>query len=233
MNALATVAPRAPSLLWKLVGKDWSFVLAPMIAYLVAGLVAVYLLTIENRITLIVGIAVLISAIVIIGVHFVFGTVIAERSKQTLPFVLSLPVTCARYSVAKLVACVGGFLVLWSILLGATLFAIAAENHLPGGLAPFAVMVLLELFAAFVVTLAVALVVESEVWTIVTMTILNVGISIFMNIVGGLPDVGPYMEGPTPVWNATVLGIIGGEVAVIVAAIALSLAMQARKTDFI
>lgn len=222
-----------PNLVWALVRKDWSFVRGPMAAYLVVGLIAAFLLAIESWVAIIVGISLLISSIVIIGVHFVFGTVINERSKQTLPFVMSLPVTYIQYSLAKLFSCVGGFAILWTILLAATLFVIASENHLAGGLAPFAVMVLLELFAAFAVTLAVAMVAESEVWTIVVMTVLNIGISIFMNIVGGLPEVGPYMDGAEPVWNATVFGIVGVELAVIVFAIGITLALQARKTDFL
>jgi hypothetical protein len=236
MNTLASHAAAggtAPNLVGALVRKDWSFVWLPMIAYLVVGLVAVLLLTVENRISLIVGVSLLVSIIVIIGVHFIFGTVLTERSKQTLPFIMSLPITYRQYSAAKLISCVGGFAIGWAILLGATLLAIASDNHLPGGLAPYAVMVLLELFAAFAVTLAVAMVAESEVWTIVTMTILNVSISIFMNIVGGLAEVGPYTQGPEPVWNATVFGIIGAETLVIVAAIGAALALQARKTDFL
>ncbi len=228
-----TLQTAEPSLIWALVRKDWFFVRWPMLGYLLCGLVAIGLLAVENKITLIVGVSLLISAIVIIGVHFIFGTVIAERSKQTLPFVLSLPLTCSQYTVAKLIACVGGFLFLWGILLATTLIAIASENHLPAGLAPYATMVLLELFAAFAVTLAVAIVLESEIWTIVTMTVLNVGISIFMNIVGSLSAVGPYTQGPTPVWNATVFGIIGVELLVIALAIVLTLVAQARKTDFI
>jgi len=236
MNTTAATAishAAKPNLVWVLARKDWSFVRGPMAAYLIVGLVAAFLLAIESWIALIVGISLLISSIVVIGVHFVFGTVINERSKQTLPLVMSLPVTYIQYSIAKLISCVGGFALLWTILLAATLFVIASENHLAGGLAPFAVMVLLELFAAFAVTLAVAMVAESEVWTIVVMTVLNIGISIFMNIVGGLSEVGPYMDAAEPVWNATVLGIIGAEIAVIVAAVVITLALQARKTDFL
>lgn len=236
MNTLVADAisrHRGSNIVWALVRKDWSFVSGPMLAYGIVGLIAVLLLAVENRIAQIVGISVLVSSIVIIGVHFVFGTVITERSKQTLPFVMSLPVSYTQYSIAKLISCIGGFALLWSLLLIATLVVIASDNHLSGGLAPFAVMVLLELFAAYAVTLAVAMVTESEVWTIVVVTVLNIGISIFMNIVGGLSAVGPYLEGPDPVWNATVLGIVGAEIAVIVVAIGVTLALQARKTDFL
>ncbi|MEM9302677.1 MAG: ABC-2 transporter permease [Pseudomonadota bacterium] len=220
-------------LVWPLVRKDWSFVKGPMLAYLATGLLAVGLLAVENRFALIVGVSLLISAIVIIGVHFIFGTVINERSKQTLPFIMSLPITYGHYSLAKLVSCLGGFTIAWGLIVLTLLAVIGADNHLPPGLAPYAVMVLLELFAAFAVTLAVAMVFESEVWTIVTMTVLNVGISIFMNVVGSLQGVAAHIEGPVPVWNGTVLGIITAELVVILGAVAAALLLQLRKSDFL
>ena len=94
-------------------------------------------------------------------------------------------------------------------------------------------LALTELFAAFVVTLSVAMIFESEAWTIVTMTILNVGISIFLNLVGSIPAIYNHMSGPDIVWNGTALLILGIELLVIGVAIVITLAVQARKKDFL
>ena len=45
--------------------------------------------------------------------------IVNERKKQTLPFVMSLPVSSARYGAAKLVSTVGMFLAPWVALLAA------------------------------------------------------------------------------------------------------------------
>ena len=98
---------------------------------------------------------------------------------------------------------------------------------------PYAVIVLGELFAAFVLVLAVALITESEPWTIVIMTILNIGISMFMFLIGGIPAIGDHIGGPVPVWNGTAILIIGIEFLIIALLIGVTLAVQSRKTDFL
>ena len=40
---------------------------------------------------------------VIVGAHMVFGTVVNERGRQTLPFIMSLPVSYGQYTAAKLI----------------------------------------------------------------------------------------------------------------------------------
>lgn len=225
--------PGTGHILWQLIKKDWYFVAIPMAAYLVLGLAAAALMSVPSYAAFMVGSVVLISAVIIVGVHLVFGTVTHERTKQTLPLILSLPVTFFQYSVAKLVSNLVLYLLAWGALVAFTLVLIATRENLPAGLTPFAVIVLTELFAAYVVTLAVAMISESEILTIVVLSTLNVGVSVFMNLVGARPEIGSHMEGPVAVWNSTALTILGIELLIIVAAIAITLFVQSRKTDFL
>ncbi len=234
MTTTTMSAPTSPTaIIRRLVLKDWYFVRYPMAAYLTLGIAAAILLAVPHHIAFLVGSVLLLSIVVIVGVHLVFGTVTHERSQQTLPMIMSLPITYTQYSTAKLVSNVGGFAIAWSVLLTTVLVMILTRENLPDGLVPFAVIALTELFAAFVLTFAVAMITESEAWTVVTMTVLNIGISIFLNIIGGLPEIGTYMGGATAVWNGTALLILAILWAIIAAVIVATLAVQARKKNFI
>ncbi len=232
---VATVSARTSTaaIVRQLVLKDWYFVRYPMVAYLTLGIGAAILMSVPHHIAFMIGSVLLLSVVIIVGVHLVFGTVTHERSQQTLPMVLSLPITFTQYSVAKLISNIGGFAIAWSILLTAALAMIVTRENLNEGLIPFAVIALTELFAAFVLTLAVAMISESEAWTVVTMTILNIGVSIFLNVIGSLQAIGSHIGGATAVWNSTALTIIAVEWLVIAAAIVVTLAVQARKRNFL
>ncbi len=216
-----------------LVLKDWYFVRNPMAAYLAGGVAAAVLMSVPHQMAFMVGGILLLSFVVIVGIHLVFGTVMHERTQQTLPMIMSLPITIRQYSVAKVISNVGGFAIAWTVLGAITLTLILTRDNLPDGLVPFVVIALTELFAAFVLTFSVAMISESEAWTVVTMTIFNIGISIFLNLVGSIPAIGNHMDGPVPVWNGTVFLILGVLSLIIAAAIIITLAVQARKRNLL
>ncbi|MEM1175457.1 MAG: hypothetical protein AAGA33_00485 [Pseudomonadota bacterium] len=218
---------------WNMVFKDWQFVRLPMLGYAVLGLLAAAMIGLASGVVLYVGVVLIISVIVIIGIHFVFGTIIFERSKQTLPFMLSLPVTFLQYSRNKMVSNLLGFGIGWLALTGATALAISGTDQIPNGMIPFAVITLGELAVAFVLLFAIAMVLESEAWTIVVMTVCNIGISIFMHVLGGIPGINAHMGGAEAVWNSTALGLLAAEAGLIIALIAGTLFLQSRKTDYL
>ncbi len=232
-TSTADTRTSAAAIIRRLVLKDWYFVRYPMAAYLIVGIAAAVLLAVPHYIAFLVGSVLLLSVVVIVGVHLVFGTVNHERSQQTLPMVMSLPITHTQYSAAKLISNVGGFAIAWSILVATVLVMFLTRDNLQEGLIPFAVIALTELFAAFVITLSVAMITESEAWTVVTMTILNIGISIFLNLIGSIPAIGSHMGGPDAVWNGTALLILGILWLIIAAAIVTTLIVQARKKNFL
>lgn len=170
----------ASQLMWRLVAKDWHLVRGPMIGYALIGLVSLALMSIETQWLFLVGSILLLTVIVIIGAHLVMVTVVNERGQQTLPFIMSLPITYMQYTTAKLAATLGVFLTAWLGVLIAVVVMVLGRDGMPDGLIPYAVIVLSELFIVFALTLSVALISESETWTTVVMTIGNVSISIFM-----------------------------------------------------
>jgi hypothetical protein len=66
----------------------------------------------------------------------------------------------------------------------------------------------------------------------VTMGATNVAYS-FWWFLFRLPDFAENLKSPVPVWSNTIMMIIGGQVVVIVLALALTFYLQSRKTDFV
>ncbi|MEM6574124.1 MAG: hypothetical protein AAF736_07635 [Pseudomonadota bacterium] len=221
------------SLLWELAKKDVYFSAGPLLAYFALGILGVGLLATGHEAAFYTGALLLMSAVIVTGAHLVFVNVVGERGQQNLPLVMSLPITYMQYSVSKLGANLGIFLLAWLILVGAAVGTILGKEGLPNGLTPFTVIMLLELFLAYVLVLCVALVMESEAWTIVVMTITNILISLVMYSLNKIEGIGPYVSGPVAVWNRSSLGLIAAELLAIVLLIAATLLIQSRKHDYL
>jgi hypothetical protein len=85
----------------------------------------------------------------------------------------------------------------------------------------------------FVVMTAVAVVSESEAKSIFTMGAINVSYSFVWIAITTTPGLTRDLGSTVPVWNATVLTVLAGELMVIVTVVALTLFLQSRKRDFV
>jgi len=218
---------------WQLVKKDWHFNKLPMFGYAILGAVALALINLASGTSFLIGSILLITVVVTVGIHLVFVTVIYERSKQTLPMIMSLPITFMQYTRAKMIANIGVFTLAWLILVAGAVSIILSHEVIPDGMLPFSLIVLGELFVANILILAVAMISESEAWTIVVMAICNVCISIFMFFIKSFPAIGDHVAGPAAVWNNTVTTAIALEAIAVVALIALTFFAQSRKNDYL
>ena len=222
-----------PSLVRRLIAKDLMLQRWPLTLYFVVGLVSLYLLSINASAPFNTGAVLLMSMVIITGAHLVFSTLVNERSEQTLVFVLSLPVTFRQYSHAKVCANLIGYLAVWLPLVGGMVLVIHSQAQIPNGLTVYAVILMLELLAAFVLVLSAALVTESLVWVIVLITTTNIGVSIFMHWLSSVPGINAHMNAPQAIWNQTALVIIGAELLIVLACLAATYVVQARKRDFL
>jgi hypothetical protein len=156
-----------------------------------------------------------------------------ERKKQTLAFVMSLPVSGSQYALAKLAAALGMFFVPWLLLVGLALLLIVSTSEMPNGVIPlFFALALLPLIG-FLVTTSVAIVAESDTWSNVTMGAVNISYSFVWISVMAIPGLLADVGSPVPVWNETILTALGIELGVIVTIFGLTLYLQSRKRDFI
>lgn len=218
---------------WQLVKKDWYFNKLALLGYAILGMIALDLIYLANGTSFLIGSILLITVVVTVGIHLIFVTVIYERSKQTLPLIMSLPITFMQYTRAKMVANVGAFAVAWLIMVGGAVGVIFLVDAIPNGMLPFSLIIFGELFVANILILAVAMVSESEAWTIVVMAICNVCISLFMFLIRGIPAIGDYVTGPVAVWNNTSLTALSLEVAAVFVIIALTFYAQGKKNDYL
>ncbi|TNE62049.1 MAG: hypothetical protein EP335_13770 [Alphaproteobacteria bacterium] len=217
----------------KLVAKDWYFNRHILIAYTVGGLAALTLMFSGSEAASAIGSIMVVTAIIAFGCHLVMGTVVAERKNQTLPFVMSLPVTITDYTVAKMVANLTTFVVPWLLISFALMQFIKGTDSAPNGLIPVFTIMLVEMFIAYLVMLTVALISESEGWTIVSMVVMNTCFSLVFMGLGRIDGIGNFQNEPEAHWTPEVFTALGIEVAIIAALIAATFYFQNRKTEFL
>jgi ABC-type multidrug transport system permease subunit len=160
-------------------------------------------------------------------------TVVTERTEQTLPFVMSLPISPREYTTAKILANVLIFMIPWLTLLIGTIVVIGARSVVPDGLIPFSTVILTEIFTAYLLVLAVAVVSESMAWTVVAMVTTNLFFQGFIFTVARIPEIARDIKLDRAHWSAPVLTLLGVEVALMVAFIAITFVLQNRKKDFL
>jgi ABC-2 type transport system permease protein len=159
------------------------------------------------------------------------ATIIEERKQQTVPFVMSLPISPREYALAKILANVLILAIPWAALTGSSLAVLAALSA--RGLIPFATLTLTEILASSCLLIAVALVSESLAWTVGTMVIGNLFFQGFLYYVSHLPGIAATMNGRVAVWNAAAGTLLLAEIGATALAIGLAYFFQARKTDFL
>ncbi len=221
------------SMLRHLVRKDW-YLNRNMIGICLAlGAAALVAVGFGGKGAFYSGSVLLIAVVMGLGIYLAIATVIYERKEQTLPFVMSLPISPREYTTAKIVANVSIFLVPWAALSAGAVTMIIGRENLPDGLLPFTLLMFAELFASYCLILAVALVSESEAWTIVTMIGCNLLFNYFLYFVSHIEAIAEHMAGPSAVWNAPVFQLLVALVATTGLVLASTFYLQSRKTDFL
>jgi hypothetical protein len=125
------------------------------------------------------------------------------------------------------------FLVPWTALLIGTIGVLAVNVPAKGGLIPFAVILMVELFASYCLMLTVAIITESEPWAISAMVFGNLFLQAFLFGVARIPSIARGMQSSHAIWGQTEALFLVGEVAVILLFIGITFFVQGRKTDFL
>ena len=104
-----------------------------------------------------------VCVLIVLNIFLVTSSVMQEKKDKVRLFVLSLPISPAQYTLAKMAANLIAFLVPWLSLTAASLVVIAMTG-IPDGLMPIAVAVSTYILSYFCVLLSVAIVSESQLW---------------------------------------------------------------------
>lgn len=216
-----------------LIWKDWHFSRGIIVFYIAAGALSLFLLGLGNEQVFYMGSVLFFTVLIGLSIHLVMATVIYERKEQTLPFIMSLPVSPMEYTTAKILANVLIFLVPWLTLVVGTFALISGRAWLPNGLLPLTAILVMEIFVAYSLLLAVSLITESLAWTISVVVASNLFFNFFLFFTSQLPSISESMEGPVAVWSPTVWGILGAEVVLLLLFLGATFYFQGRKTDFL
>jgi hypothetical protein len=111
------------------------------------------------------------------------------------------------------------------------LTAILPWNHV--GAIPMLIVVFLELLAAYTVQLVTAVISESVGWTVCVMVGCNVFLNVFLMKLLQSPEVQELSKSNFLTFSPLMIQMMCIELALIVAALTLALAVQTRKRDLV
>jgi ABC-2 type transport system permease protein len=217
----------------RLILKDWDLMRGTILLYLAAGAVALGLVAKGSEGTFYAGSILTITVLIALGIHLAMATVVVERTEQTLAFVMTLPISLKEYTAAKILANLLIFLIPWTAITAGTLAVLAGRAGYPAGFIPFSVLVLMEIFASYVLILAVALISESQGWTIGATVFGELALQGVLYYLSHEPTINATMKGNRIVWSPPALHLLLGEIAASVLLLGLTFWFQSRKTDFL
>lgn len=220
------------AMVWKLVVKDWQVYQKQLAGFVAGLLLALGLVGMGTPLMASAGALLLLVQLLVVGTYAIQSSIMAERKLQTVPFIMSLPVTPMDVYWGKLLANLVIYLVPFLLVTGGLLTLILSTPR-PDGAVPWLAVVALFMLAIFCVSLCVAIAVESEGWNIFAILALMTLIGPFLYWVSRLDGIVQYLKTDDIVWSAPVLGVLAAEVAVIAVAILVTSWIHARKASFL
>ena len=220
------------AMVWKLVVKDWQVYQKQLAGFVAGMLLALGLVGMGTPLMASAGALLLLVQLLVVGTYAIQSSIMAERKLQTMPFIMSLPVTPMDVYWGKLLANLVIYLVPFLLVTGGLLTLILSTPR-PDGAVPWLAVVALFMLAIFCVSLCVAIAVESEGWNIFAILALMTLIGPFLYWVSRLDGIVQYLKTDDIVWSAPVLGVLAAEVAVIAVAILVTSWIHARKASFL
>lgn len=226
-----TAATTRASIIQVLILKDWRLHRAQIVLSTVAGGIALAILQLKNETAFLLGAVWFFVSLIFLGSSLPISNVINERKKQSLAFLMSLPVSALQYSMSKLVSTFAMFLVPWAALvIGASTSVVVM---LPKGIIPVMLILFGLPLVGFCVIAGAALTTESEGWAVAATVVCNSWYGLGWYFIIRNPVINGALKSPVPIWSRPVLMILGGEVAAVVLILGITFYVQSRKRDFV
>ncbi len=202
-----------------------------MLATTVGGLASVGIATLGNT-GFNIGSLTWMTTVVVLGVMLGLHGLINERKDRSLLFTLSLPLSASDYLRAKLWGLLLCFLMPWLALsIGAV--GLVLLTPVPDGLLPLVVLLCLFLLTNFSLVLCGGLLTTSEgAFTAIIITT-NMGVTLFMFMVGGIPAIHEHLRGAVPQWNGAFRTVALTELAVLALAVLIPFVLAGRRRGLI
>jgi len=212
---------------------DWQRHRTLLLLSIVSGVLALALIQVGGEIPFILGATLFFTVMIVFGCMLPPSNIINERKKQTLPFLMSLPISAMQFTTAKIVSTVGLFLVPWLALVIAAMAFIVGHRGGPQGIIPVVLILAAAPFVGFCVIAGVSLVSESEGAMIAATIATNTSYGFSWYLLVRNPVIRADMQSREIVWSREVLTVLSAEFAVIVLILGLTFFLQSRKRDFL
>lgn len=219
------------SIVWQLVAKDLCLAWQLVTGSLVLGVLSLAVVP-WSAVAFFVGGSGFVVTLILLNVMLVGSSLVGERKEKIRVFMLSMPVSTTQYSVSKLLSSLIAYVVPSTVLTIAAV-ALLLATPLPDGFVPLTVATSVHCLLYFAAYLAVALVTESQGWMVTVVVCGNVSISFLIPYLINLTSIKETLGMEAVVWGADVVALIGAELVLAVAALAISLVVNSRKTEFV
>ena len=141
----------------------------------------------EGKMRFNIGMLIWLTTIIAFGVTLAMLSIASERKDRALQFVLSLPLSPGDYIRTKLLGLMICFLIPWIVLTVGAMALVLIRPNLPDGLLPYALLLCVFMLANFSVVLSGALHTSSEGVMTLLIIVTNMGVSLFIFMVGEHP----------------------------------------------
>jgi hypothetical protein len=213
--------------------KDLFLIRKTLFAYLIAGIVSSAIACYPNESIAFVGFLLVITVTIAMGIHMMSELILEERKSHTLSFVMSLPVKVTEYSLAKISVVLVTYMIPWTAMLIGSMLLISLLPTVKNGILLPTMLVYVEMLASFTILLAAAVISESIGVTIGVMVAGNVFLNLFLMKLFNAPEIVETIKLDRLTWTPLMSQVALVEFVVILAAIAIALAVQTRKRNFI
>ena len=216
----------------RLILKDWYLQRWTILAS-VAGIVATLsIIATPGKVAFLIGLILLLMVIISIGAQMAVATIVTERKEQTLAFVMSLPISYREYTACKIWGNLLIFLVPWlTMVVGSCALLLLSPNS--RGLLPYAVIMSTEILASTCLILAVALITESQGWTVAAIMAGNLAVNGIGYVVAHVAGIAKGMWGSTIQWSGAASALLLGAFTTIVLLLGVTSFVQSKKKDFL
>ena len=217
----------------RLILKDWYLQRWLIALALFGGLGSLGIVCLGGQVAFMIGLILFVTALVATGAQLPVASIVNERKEQTLPFVITLPISYKEYTVSKLIGTLSIFFILWAFLVGCVGLLFALPHGIPRGMFPFTAIMAAELLLSNCFITTVALVTESQKWTVTAVMIANVAFSLIGFGILQLPGIYNGFHGTTVMWSSTATLLVFTEVVLLLVLLGSCLFFQSRKKDFL
>jgi ABC-2 type transport system permease protein len=221
------------SVIGHLIMKDWRLN-RPLISLCIGvGLIALVIAQYTEGAARLLGSVWFFVSLCILGSMLPAAAILNERKKQTLAFVMSLPVSPVQYAIAKALSTAAMFLVPWLTLLISAVVLIETRHVIPHGIIPMLLILAMLPLIVFCLISATVLVGESEGWLIAVSIVCNSSYWFVWYLLARIPSLTANWRAPAVVWNRAAFIVLSAEIGLIAFIVVVAFFFQSRKRNFI